>query len=130
MNQLTLNSSVWGSNYWSVLYCLGLTYPDFPTVEQKNKMSSYLLNLRLPCDTCQLDYEQNSLTSYPVTTETVENRNNLLQWICNIKNIERIKNNITPITPSDLYSYWCFYDKKSVKDGEYFCCDKPPTNNV
>lgn len=129
MNRLELNSSVWGSNYWAVLYCIGLSYSDNPTPDQQNKMLSYLINLRLPCDVCQLDYEQNSLTQYPVTLDTVNSRSNLLQWICNIKNIERVKNNLTPLVPNDLYSFWSFYDKKKVKDGEYFCCDNT-TNTV
>lgn len=123
--QLSLNSSVWGSNYWTVLYCIGLSYPDTPSDAQKNKTKAYLSNLVLPCDICQQDYDNDALVDYPVTDDVVANRENLLQWIINIKNRERIRNGITPLTSYDIYMYWSFYDNKTVKDGEYFCCDAP-----
>ena len=124
-NRLNLNSSVWGSSYWKVLYCIALSYPDEPNENSKIRTKLFLQNMCLPCEVCQNDYITNTLIQYPVTDDIVSSRMNLLTWIKNIKNLEREKNQKNPpFVESDIYNFFEIYNNKTVRDGEYFCCEK------
>ena len=124
LKQLHLNSSIWGSSYWKVLYCIALTYPDIPDDNTKNRTKLFLQNMCLPCEVCQNDYITNTLIQYPVTDDVVSNRMNLLTWIKNIKNLEREKNNQTPpFVESDIYNFFEFFDNITARNSEYFCCE-------
>jgi len=54
VNQCPLDKDELGRNTWSFLHTMAANYPDTPSVEQRDKMSSFvrLFSEFYPCEPC------------------------------------------------------------------------------
>jgi len=80
-----LKPSDWGYCGWVFLNSIALTY----NVEKKEQYKNFFSNLVLPCDECTEHYKQH----LKELNNALENKDNLLLWLLNIRNsINKEKN--------------------------------------
>lgn len=80
--------NIWGSNAWKFIHSVTLDYPVNPTAEDKENYANFFKQLQyvLPCAKCRYNLSQH-LKKYPLTQESLANRNNLVKWAIDLHNI-------------------------------------------
>eukprot|EP00934_Nitzschia_sp_Nitz4_P003715 Nitzschia sp. Nitz4//scaffold29_size155292//67567//68205//NITZ4_002657-RA/size155292-processed-gene-0.46-mRNA-1//-1//CDS//3329546445//3705//frame0 len=73
-----------GRSTWKLLHTMAAWYPDKPTNEDKEQMSSFFLALGTfyPCIWCAKDFQQELKKTPPAT----ESREDLCMWLCDQHN--------------------------------------------
>ena len=56
-----MDPEIWGPHAWQFLHSITLSYPDNPTLEDKNNHAQFFNSLKdiLPCQKCQDHFTQN-----------------------------------------------------------------------
>lgn len=81
-------TSVWGPSLWHYLHILSFNYPVNPTLENKKQYKNFILTLQyiLPCKYCRKNLIKN-LKKYPITNETMRNRETFSKYIYELHEI-------------------------------------------
>lgn len=98
------NPKLWGKSTWDFLFYSGLAYPDEPTTEDKDNIKKFLLYMGniLPCRKCRFNFK-NHLQKYPIDTNVLSCRYNLINWMITIYNeICKINNNSKKMCYNDV----------------------------
>ena len=80
-----MKPDIWKDCAWGYLYFNVLDYPENPSEKQKQRAKRFFGNLLVPCENCQVEYE-NYIKDNPVNDYTVSCRNNLVKWLCDFRN--------------------------------------------
>ena len=120
-----MDPRIWGPHTWFFLHSLTFSYPDNPTIKDKNDFEHFFYSLSnvLPCIICKNHFKEH-LSKYPIENY-LNNRNQLVNWMIDIHNIVNkqlnkpiVDNKIIIQKYNDLYTkkYQCpinqnYYDK-------------------
>ena len=79
-----MQPSEWGRHAWQFLHAATFSYPDTPSLAQKDSTRQFFLNLGnvLPCPVCRGHYNENIKKRPPV----VKDRESLSRWLVDIHN--------------------------------------------
>tara|TARA_B100001123_G_scaffold165826_1_gene191011 strand:+ start:2442 stop:2888 length:447 start_codon:yes stop_codon:yes gene_type:complete len=110
-----MESEVWGPHAWKFLHSITLSYPDNPTLEDKNNHAQFFNNIKniLPCQKCRDHYTQN-LQELPVE-QHLENKESLFRWLVDIHNRVNVKNNKREYSYNEVTE---LYEKMYSKSGD------------
>ena len=77
-----MEPEIWGPHAWQFLHSITLSYPDNPTIEDKNNYAQFFNSIQniLPCQNCKDHYTQN-LQEFPVE-QHLDNKDSLLSKCC------------------------------------------------
>ena len=79
----------WGASGWTLLHCVGFSYPEAPTYAERRDMLAFLTSVGyvLPCKKCRAHY-----TAYVNThlrspdSPALQNRDTLSRFLCDLHN--------------------------------------------
>ena len=94
MSNTIITPDIWGPHGWKFIHYITLSYPENPTLTQKEKYKVFLLLLKdvLPCSLCAKHYEEN-LNILPLNDSVLSSRENLVRWGIDIHNKVNEANN-------------------------------------
>lgn len=83
-----INPKIWGKSAWIFLHAITFNYPENPTPEDIRNYKLFFdsLQFMLPCDKCKRNYAGH-LTQYPLTDSILSNKNDLIHWLIQIRNL-------------------------------------------
>ena len=86
VKRANIDPNVWGSNAWTFMHYVALSYPSLPTPQNKfnYKQFFWFLGQVLPCTSCSKNYKQH-WKNYPID-EYLESSNKLFEWTVIIRN--------------------------------------------
>jgi hypothetical protein len=78
----------WGPHGWKFLHYISLSYPENPTLKQKEDYRNFFISIKnvLPCHICSKHYEEN-IKKLPLTSDIMNDKNKLIKWVIDIHNI-------------------------------------------
>lgn len=87
-----MDPNIWGPKFWFSLHNISLTYPFYPTDEDKIRYKSFfeLLQYVLPCVVCRVNYKEN-LKNNPIEPH-LKNRQSLVYWVVDLHNMVNKEN--------------------------------------
>jgi hypothetical protein len=76
--------SVWGSSAWRFLHCISMTYPEKPSLQDKQDMAFFLYSIGpiLPCKLCRPTYKD-YVHTHPFQ---LSSRRALTRWMIDLHN--------------------------------------------
>ena len=88
-----MEPEIWGPHAWQFLHSITLSYPDNPTLEDKNNHAQFFNSIQniLPCQNCKDHYTQN-LQAFPVE-QHLDNKESLFRWLVDVHNRVNVTNN-------------------------------------
>jgi len=89
-----MKPEIWGPHAWIFLHSITLEYPDYPTYEDKQNMTTFINSLKhvLPCHKCRINFNEH-LNKYPLTDNILNSKPNLIKWLIDIHNsVNKITN--------------------------------------
>ena len=88
-----MEPEIWGPHAWQFLHSITLSYPDNPTLEDKNNHAYFFNSIQniLPCQKCRDHYTQN-LQELPVE-QHLDNKESLFRWLVDVHNRVNVTNN-------------------------------------
>ena len=107
-----MEPKIWGPHAWQFLHSITLSYPDNPTIEDKNNYAQFFNSIQniLPCQNCKDHYTQN-LQEFPVE-QHLDNKESLFRWLVDIHNLVNVKNNKREYSYDEVTElYEKMYDK-------------------
>ena len=123
--KINLDPKIWGPKAWFFLESICITYPEFPTNEEKDKYKSFfysLINI-LPCKLCNNHYLE-FINKNPLTDKILSKRENVIKWILKCHNNINTLNKKKNITLDNLLNYYDeVYNNK-------LCNDKCSNSNI
>ena len=118
-----MDPEIWGPHAWQFLHSITLSYPDNPTLEDKNNHAQFFNSLKdiLPCQKCQDHFTQN-LQENPVENY-LDNKELLFNWLIDIHNKVNVSNGKKEYSYDEVIKlYENMYksnDKKSINNWLY-----------
>ncbi len=104
---------VWGSFFWQMIHYVALSYPEEPTIIDKENYKMFFESLQyvLPCESCK----DNMVLHMKDLPPVLKNNEKLFYWTVDLHNMVREMTNKTTITYEEaktLYSYndYCSFD--------------------
>lgn len=79
LSEYNFNTRIFSTEYWNVLYCVAFSMKE----SNKTKVKAFFNNVFIPCNQCQLNYE-NYLSSHPLTD--IQTHTEMVQWLFNLHN--------------------------------------------
>ena len=105
----SINPQLWGKAGWIFLFSIALTY------ELKNKdiYKNFFISIEdiLPCNSCRKNYKKNI---NDLNNTVFNSKENLLNWLLNIKNEISIQNKQPIITLDDMLNEIYNNNKKTI----------------
>jgi len=80
------NPRFWGKHGWIFLISVVLSYPENPTLEDKQRFKLFFENMILPCFKCIQNYKQH-LKILPLTDEVLKSKKNFENWIFQLRSL-------------------------------------------
>lgn len=83
---------IWGGSLWFVLFLIAICYPkNNPSEEIKESAKNFYLSLKVltPCKKCRINFSGHLLNN-PLTDKDLQNRDSLLKWLCNLRNLVNV----------------------------------------
>lgn len=82
--------NIWGPIFWNFLHNVITLFPDNPTVQDKDNFIVFMGAFKnlLPCKECR-DHFVINLNNYPLTSDFLLSKNNLIAWGIGIHNSVR-----------------------------------------
>lgn len=89
-----------GRATWKILNAISFNYPNYPTLEYKNKMASFLKLFAhfYPCDDCKTEF----ISYLQVNPPHLVSRNSFIKWVCTFHNVINQKLGKNIIDCSDI----------------------------
>ncbi len=81
-----MDPKIWGPPAWFFLHTMMLNYPYKPSIQQKNDLKFFLINLGgvLPCPICRIHYK-NHLQKFPIDN-AIESKDSAFKWLVDVHN--------------------------------------------
>ena len=109
-----MEPEIWGPHAWQFLHSITLSYPDNPTLEDKNNHAQFFNSIQniLPCQSCRDHYTQN-LQALPIE-QHLDNKESLFRWSVDLHNRVNVMNNKREYSYDEVTElYEKMYDKTS-----------------
>ena len=109
-----MEPEVWGPHAWQFLHSITLSYPDNPTLEDKNNHAQFFNSIQniLPCQSCRDHYTQN-LQALPIE-QHLDNKESLFRWSVDLHNRVNVMNNKREYSYDEVTElYEKMYDKSN-----------------
>ena len=109
-----MDPEIWGPHAWQFLHSITLSYPDNPTLEDKNNHAQFFNSIQniLPCQSCRDHYTQN-LQDLPIE-QHLDNKESLFRWLVDIHNRVNVMNNKREYSYDEVTElYEKMYDKSN-----------------
>ena len=109
-----MEPEVWGPHAWQFLHSITLSYPDNPTLEDKNNHAQFFNSIQniLPGQSCRDHYTQN-LQALPIE-QHLDNKESLFRWSVDLHNRVNVMNNKREYSYDEVTElYEKMYDKTS-----------------
>jgi hypothetical protein len=115
-NRISLDPEIWGSKGWFFLDSIGLSYPDYPTEEEKKQYKNFFNAIPTvgPCNKCRQHFKQ-FINKYPLNDTILKSKDNLILWILSAHNNVRKINNQKQISLKEFYEFYNEVYKTDVK---------------
>lgn len=99
---MSIDPQIWGPHAWFLMYSVAMTYPHCPKEEDKKNTKLFYSSLGgvLPCIACRNNFKKH-IRVYPLTSNALSNRVNLINWVININNEVNKLIGAPPITYED-----------------------------
>ena len=113
-----MEPEVWGPHAWQFLHSITLSYPDNPTLEDKNNHAQFFNSIQniLPCQKCKDHYTQN-LHILPIE-QHLDNKESLFRWSIDLHNRVNVINNKREYSYDEVTElYEKMYDKSEKSIG-------------
>ena len=113
-----MEPEIWGPHAWQFLHSITLSYPDNPTLEDKNNHAQFFNSIQniLPCQNCKDHYTQN-LQALPIE-QHLDNKESLFRWLVDIHNRVNVTNNKREYSYDEVTElYEKMYDKSEKSIG-------------
>jgi hypothetical protein len=83
-----MSPEIWGKYGWNFIHLVTLGYPDNPIESDKKHYYDFFSSLQyvLPCAKCRHNFSQH-FRKYPLTSEILANRRNLVRWGIDLHNV-------------------------------------------
>ena len=110
-----MEPEIWGPHAWQFLHSITLSYPDNPTLEDKNNHAQFFNSIQniLPCQKCKDHYTQN-LQASPVE-QHLDNKESLFRWLVDIHNRVNVTNNKREYSYDEVTEYYeKMYNKSEI----------------
>lgn len=84
---ININPSVWGPSAWKFMHYITLSYPDYPSSDDKINIRNFFTSVQylLPCEKCRFHFS-NYIKQYPLDDNVMRSRYNLSNWLLTIHN--------------------------------------------
>lgn len=81
-----MNPDIWGKHAWRFLHCISFTYPNEPTLIDKQRYKVFFdsLGYVLPCNKCKFNYRNELLNTD--LDDALESREKLSLFVFNLHN--------------------------------------------
>lgn len=88
-----MDPEMWGPHGWTFLHNITLAYSKNPTESNKINIHKFMINTGhvLPCYKCRINFK-NHLKKYPLSSQVLSSRKNLVEWLIDIHNCVNINN--------------------------------------
>ena len=109
-----MEPEIWGPHAWQFLHSITLSYPDNPTLEDKNNHAQFFNSIQniLPCQKCKDHYTQN-LHILPIE-QHLDNKESLFRWLVDVHNRVNVMNNKREYSYDEVTElYEKMYDKSN-----------------
>jgi len=109
-----MEPEIWGPHAWQFLHSITLSYPDNPTLEDKNNHAQFFNSIQniLPCQSCRDHYTQN-LQALPIE-QHLDNKESLFRWSVDLHNRVNVMNNKREYSYDEVTElYEKMYDKSN-----------------
>ena len=113
-----MEPEIWGPHAWQFLHSITLSYPDNPTLEDKNNHAYFFNSIQniLPCQKCRDHYTQN-LQAFPVE-QHLDNKESLFRWLVDVHNRVNVTNNKREYSYDEVTElYEKIYSKSEMSTG-------------
>jgi len=113
-----MDPEIWGPHAWQFLHSITLSYPDNPTLEDKNNHAQFFNSIQniLPCQKCKDHYTQN-LHILPIE-QHLDNKESLFRWSVDLHNRVNVINNKREYSYDEVTElYEKMYDKSEKSIG-------------
>ena len=110
-----MEPEIWGPHAWQFLHSITLSYPDNPTLEDKNNHAQFFNSIQniLPCQKCKDHYTQN-LHAFPVE-QHLDNKESLFRWSIDLHNRVNVMNNKREYSYDEVTEYYeKMYNKSEI----------------
>ena len=107
MNNINLNSKIWGPHGWFFIDSIILSLPSQIDYKLQQELKLFFLSLKslLPCEKCKIHFteyiEETKLNDMDLSSKEI-----IIKWINNLHNRIRISNNSKIITINEMYDYY------------------------
>ena len=107
---MSIDPRIWGSRAWFFMYCVALTYPHKPSLDDKINTKSFFESIGkvLPCERCRFNFSRH-LEKFPLTPRELANRKALTEWLI------KINNEVNKLTNGPIVTYKGIIDKYSIE---------------
>lgn len=104
-----INPKLWGPPAWDFLFYILASYPDSPTISDKENIKIFFDSLKnvLPCYSCRINYNTH-LNKYPLGNNELMSRYNLINWLINVKNEINMSQNKALISYDDVINKYIY----------------------
>ena len=105
--RINIDPTYWGPKGWFFIDSIVLSYPEKPKPEDQQIFRNFILSLEtiLPCEGCRYHFGE-FVAKNPLTSEIMENKKNLINWILTCHNNVRKNQKKTLFTLEDFYKYY------------------------
>ena len=82
-----INPQMWGKSAWKFFHSISYSYPLNPTPEEQQDFKNFFLLIQkvLPCSMCRTNYVSH-ISKFPLSDTVLSSKQNLIQWLINIRN--------------------------------------------
>lgn len=107
---MSIDPRIWGSRAWFFMYCVALTYPHNPSLDDKINTKSFFESIGkvLPCEKCRHNFAHH-LEKFPLVPKELSNRKVLTEWLI------KINNEVNKLTNGPNITYKGIIDKYSIE---------------
>ncbi len=116
-----MKPEIWGPHAWFLLHSISLEYPDNPTNEDKQNMTTFIESFGkvLPCEKCRVNFKSH-LDKYPLNNNS---KVDLVKWVIDIHNSVNHMNNKQELSYEECIEHFeKIYDDKPNNSIVLYVC--------
>lgn len=100
-----MRPDIWGPSAWFFLHCISVEYPNNPTNDDKQNMSTFIYSLGnvLPCEKCRNNYKLH-LQENPLTDKALGSNEGMTQWFIDLHNAVNKSTNKKVLTINEAFT--------------------------
>uniref|UniRef100_A0A6C0GZE6 thiol oxidase n=1 Tax=viral metagenome TaxID=1070528 RepID=A0A6C0GZE6_9ZZZZ len=115
--RINISPNFWGPKGWFFIDSIVLSYPDSPSVNDKNEFYNFLMSLRdvLPCEGCRHHFKE-YINKHPLSDKVLASKKYLIKWILDAHNHVRKNQNKKQISLKEFYDYYTRENKLEINE--------------